>query len=76
VSQNKDVIAQAVYLAQLQAAKGSCKCKCCELLRKATDAMTEQMLNPQPESSVMTNQGRELINKAMKATEGLENVEV
>ncbi len=43
-NQPKDFVAQAVYLAQLQAAKGSCKCKCCELLRRATDAMTDSLL--------------------------------
>uniref|UniRef100_A0A6H1ZR50 Uncharacterized protein n=1 Tax=viral metagenome TaxID=1070528 RepID=A0A6H1ZR50_9ZZZZ len=44
----KSQYAQAVYLAQLQACKGSCKCKSCELLRKAADAMTEETLNPTP----------------------------
>jgi len=37
-------MAQAVYLAQLEAAKGSCKCATCRILRKATKAMTEQFL--------------------------------
>lgn len=44
----KSQYAQAVYLAQLQACKGSCKCKSCELLRKAADVMTEETLNPTP----------------------------
>jgi len=44
----KSQYAQAVYLAQLQACKGTCKCKSCELLRKAADAMTEETLNPTP----------------------------
>ena len=39
-----DIMAQAVYLAQLEAAKGSCKCATCRILRKATKAMTEQFL--------------------------------
>jgi len=39
-----DVMAQAVYLAQLEAAKGSCKCATCRILRKATKTMTEQFL--------------------------------
>jgi len=44
----KSQYAQAVYMAQLQACKGSCKCKPCELLRKSADAMTEETLNPTP----------------------------
>jgi len=42
----KSKYAQAVYMAQLQACKGTCKCKSCQLLRKAADAMTEETLNP------------------------------
>lgn len=41
-----DIMAQAVYLAQLEAAKGNCKCATCRILRKATRAMTEQFLGP------------------------------
>jgi len=44
----KSQYAQAVYLAQLQACKGTCKCRPCQLLRKAADAMTEETLNPTP----------------------------
>lgn len=44
----KSQYAQAVYLAQLQACKGSCKCNPCQLLRKAADAMTEETLKPTP----------------------------
>ena len=40
--------AQAVYMAQLQACKGNCKCRSCQLLRKAADHMTEETLNPTP----------------------------
>lgn len=39
-----DVMAQAVYLAQLEAAKNNCKCTTCRILRKATRTMTEQFL--------------------------------
>jgi len=42
-----DIMAQAVYLAQLEAAKGNCKCATCRILRKATRAMTEQFLGAQ-----------------------------
>lgn len=44
----KQVIAQSFYLAQLQACKGKCKCNVCELLRKASDAMTEEVLSGNP----------------------------
>jgi hypothetical protein len=37
-------LAQAIYLAQLFAARNTCKCKACMLLRKASDDMTDQML--------------------------------
>ena len=39
-------VAQFIYLAQLHAAKGSCKCKVCSLMRKTVDAMTEEIENP------------------------------
>ena len=42
----KSQVAQFIYLAQLHAAKSSCKCKVCELMRKTVDAMTEEILNP------------------------------
>ena len=45
----KDGIAQAFYLAQLQACKGSCQCNVCKLLRNAADLQTATLLNPQGE---------------------------
>ncbi len=39
-----DIMAQAVYLAQLEAARGQCKCRTCQILRKANKAMTDQFL--------------------------------
>jgi len=42
----KEGVAQAFYLAQLQACKGSCQCNVCKLLRKAADLQMEAMLNP------------------------------
>lgn len=53
----KDQIAQAVYLAQLQAAKGTCNCPACQLLRKATDAMTQEMLAPPAAVTVLPGGG-------------------
>lgn len=40
----RQAVAQAMYLAQLEACKNSCKCKACSLLRKATDAMSDAFL--------------------------------
>jgi len=39
-----DPLAQAIYLAQLEAAKGTCKCKVCQLMRKASKNMVDQFL--------------------------------
>lgn len=39
-----DIMAQAVYLAQLESAKGDCQCRTCQILRKASQAMTDQFL--------------------------------
>jgi len=39
-----DQMAQSFYLAQLQACKGSCKCNVCQILRKASDQMSAQLL--------------------------------
>jgi hypothetical protein len=44
----KDIMAQAVYLAQLEAAKNNCKCRTCQILRKATSSMTDQFLQEPP----------------------------
>lgn len=47
-------MAQAVFLAQLEAAKGKCSCAACRVLRRASDMMTAQFLkldasgSPQP----------------------------
>ena len=60
----KSQYAQAVYLAQLQACKGSCKCKPCELLRKAADAMTEETLNPTPSNSTDIEDAMSMLSAA------------
>ena len=44
-------VAQGVLLAQLEAAKGTCQCKCCQLLRSVSDEMTKQFLQPEPTST-------------------------
>ncbi len=45
---NQDTMAQAVFLAQLEAAKGTCKCNSCRILRKASTLMTEQFIGKAP----------------------------
>lgn len=47
-----DVMAQYVYLAQLQAVKGKCKCNVCQLLRKGADAATAALLSGEQPSTV------------------------
>ena len=42
----KDSIAQAFYLAQLQACKGKCQCNVCKLLRRAADLQVQAIINP------------------------------
>jgi len=42
--EGKEAVAQAFYLAQLQACKGKCQCNVCKLLRSATDQMTAEMI--------------------------------
>jgi hypothetical protein len=39
-----DIMAQAVFLAQLKAAQGKCECEVCRILRKATDQMAMAFL--------------------------------
>lgn len=60
----KSQYAQAIYLAQLQACKGSCKCNPCKLLRKAADAMTEETLNPTPGNPAGVEDAMELLKQA------------
>ncbi len=43
-----DIMAQAVYLAQLESAKGDCQCRTCQILRKGSQAMTDQFLAGNP----------------------------
>ena len=42
----RDAIAQGVYLAQLEAVRGNCKCNTCRILRKASRMMTREFLKP------------------------------
>jgi hypothetical protein len=37
-------LAQAIYLANMFAQRGSCQCKACQLLRQSTDGMISQVL--------------------------------
>ena len=60
----KSQYAQAVYMAQLQACKGSCKCSSCQLLRKAADHMTEETLNPSLPNPASVEDAMELLKGA------------
>jgi hypothetical protein len=40
----KDTMAQAVYLAQLEANRGTCKCKVCRILRKGSEEAADAFL--------------------------------
>jgi hypothetical protein len=60
----KDTMAQAVYLAQLQACKGKCQCNVCKILRRAADQMTADFLNPKAT-------GIDEVTKAMKVASKL-----
>ena len=40
----KSQVAQFMYLAQLEACQYGCKCKGCQLMRKATSAMSDAVL--------------------------------
>ena len=48
----QDIMAQGYFLAQLEAAKGKCACKVCQILRRASDQMTAQFLQPTPAGQV------------------------
>lgn len=47
-----DIMAQAVFLAQLQAARNNCQCNVCKILRKASDSMTASFLAETPGSKL------------------------
>lgn len=57
----KSQVAQYIYLAQLHAAKGSCKCQVCQLMRKTVDAMTEEILNPSKTNPVGIQEALEVL---------------
>lgn len=44
MAQKQDIMAQAVWLAQLEAAKNNCQCRTCQILRKAATSMTDVFL--------------------------------
>ena len=67
----KSQYAQAVYLAQLQACKGSCKCNPCKLLRQAADAMTEETLNPTPANPMGVEDAMSILTAAGYDVAGL-----
>lgn len=70
-----DVMAQAVYLAQLSAARGQCKCEACRILRKATKDMTTQFLNPNSGGPRDVEESINLASSASPDVIGLEEEE-
>lgn len=49
----RGIVAQAVYMAQIEAAKGECDCKVCQLMRQVNEAMTQTVLAGNPLESLM-----------------------
>jgi len=76
VNQARDLVAQYVYLAQLQAAKGTCKCKACELLRRGADAMTDSVLAQPAGGGGLTADGAALLREAARGAGETIDVEV
>ncbi len=68
MSGNQDTMAQEVFLAQLEAAKGACKCNTCRILRRASTMMTAQFLGPTPEPALH----QDAVTDALQAFEGEE----
>ena len=60
-------MAQAVYLAQLFAARNTCTCEACRLLRKASEDMTAAMLGETPNRAARRRAGSK--GKAAPQTE-------
>ncbi len=60
-----DIMAQGVYLAQLEAQRGNCKCNTCRILRKATKALTAQFLG---ETEGANPGAQEVIKKVSEQT--------
>jgi len=59
-----DIMAQAVYLAQLEAARGNCKCNACRILRKASRTMTEQFLGGSGENPPGVEEAMKAVQEA------------
>jgi microcystin-dependent protein len=68
-----NTLAQIIYLANNFAQRGTCQCQACQLLRKATDTMTAQILG-----STSPGQGLNPMSEVAKTMGGLSssNVEV
>ena len=50
---DRQQMATAVYLAQLEANKGQCNCKVCQILRKGNDQTVESFLAPESPAEVL-----------------------
>ncbi len=59
-------MAQAVYLAQLEACKNGCQCKTCQILRKATESLTTEFL-----AADLSKVDETVVEMVKKANEGV-----
>lgn len=50
-------LAQAIYLANMFAQRGTCQCTACQLLRKSTDGMIKQVLGNTGPGQAQTDVG-------------------
>ncbi|MBA7694494.1 hypothetical protein ES703_103105 [subsurface metagenome] len=57
-------VAQAFYLAQLQACKGKCQCNVCKLLRQASDDQVTELLNPTTANPGLPQDALEILKSA------------
>lgn len=64
-------LAQAIYLAQLYAARGECDCKACQLMRGVTEAMMAQMLRSSPIRPSPQKKGKPVIPGAAGSPGGV-----
>lgn len=69
-----NAMAQAVYLAQLFAARGNCNCKACQLLRKVSDDMTDELLAGASPGGPAKRKGKARAPVAQPTTEDLLNL--
>ena len=67
---SNDIMAQAVFLAQLEASKSKCECRACKVLRKATEMMTDQFLKAEEQPQRTPVISKELATALTAGEEG------